>query len=75
MKKRSLTGRFFLPLLKKFATASYFNFAQVLLPPKSGKIRIFFERSGNFFVDRFAGLRILYLRRIALTVKSREIIL
>ena len=75
MKKRSLTGRFFLSLLKKFATASEFNFAQVLLPPQSGKIRIFFERSGNFFVDRFAGLRILYLRRIALTVKSREIIL
>ena len=48
MKKRSLTGRFFLPLLKKFATASYFNFAQVLLPPKSGKIRIFLSGAETF---------------------------
>lgn len=74
MKKRSLTGRFFV-FKKKFATASYFNFAQVSLIPKNGKNPHFFEWSGNFFVDRFAGLRILYLRRIALTVKSREIIL
>lgn len=75
MEKTLFNGAFFLPIAKKFATASEFNFAQVLLPPKSGKIRIFFERSGNFLQADSRALRVSYLRRIALTVKSREIIL
>lgn len=73
MKKRSLTGRFFVfkKNLQQQATLILRKYYFLQKAEKSA----FFERSVNFFVDRFAGLRILYLRRIALTVKSREIIL
>ena len=75
MKKRSLTGRFFLSFKKNLQQQATLILRKYYFLQKTEKNPHFFERSVNFFVDRFAGLRILYLRRIALTVKSREIIL